>query len=438
MIPAIGLRQAAPVRLLCGTLLLSVLALSACDLDIENPNDPTEEEVLSNLEGIIALSVGMQGLFASSVEDFVLVPALVSDEWGTRSRALISYISLMTGENFDQGFEVVEAPFANAYAVIRSANNVLRTVPNLNAGAGLSAGMTSLAKLYKGMSLGMIIMQYERVPVNVSGSTPAPEPRAAVLDSVIALLESARADLQGVPDTALAGFRARVLGKGFDLDNTINAMLARYYLLAGKNAEAIAAADRVNLAKLSVLTYEGVTTNPIYSLSVVAQYVAGLRSFADQAEPGDKRPAYWLNLTAARPPANPADTVLVLFRKYAAPTDAFPVYLPDEMRLIKAEALARQGNLPAAIQLINQVRTQTSSAVDEPVAGLPPVTAATLTTQSAVLRQIAYERRYELYAQGLRWEDFRRLPQPVNNALAFTGFLPLPTQECQTNPAAGC
>ncbi|MBI4546171.1 MAG: hypothetical protein HY703_13315, partial [Gemmatimonadetes bacterium] len=49
-----------------------------------------------------------------------------------------------------------------------------------------------------------------------------------------------------------------------------------------------------------------------------------------------------------------------------------------------------------------------------------------------------YERRYELYAQGLRWEDFRRLPQPVNNALAFTGFLPLPTQECQTNPAAGC
>jgi hypothetical protein len=109
------------------------------------------------------------------------------------------------------------------------------------------------------------------------------------------------------------------------------------------------------------------------------------------------------------------------------------LYLPDEMKLIAAEAHARLGNLPQARILINQVRTQTSSTVDEPVAGLTARTDAQLATLDAVLRQIAYERRYELYMQGLRWEDTRRLPVTTSVTMEF---LPLPASECRTNTNA--
>src|SRR5688572_25291064 len=95
---------------------LTVLAAAAtlvvgCELDLENPNAVTEEVVLSDANGVIALAVGMQGQFAQSVEDFLVPVALVTDEWGTRSRSLLSYQSLLTGLSFENTYDVVNAPY---------------------------------------------------------------------------------------------------------------------------------------------------------------------------------------------------------------------------------------------------------------------------------------------------------------------------------------
>ncbi len=73
--------------------------------------------------------------------------------------------------------------------------------------------------------------------------------------------------------------------------------------------------------------------------------------------------------------------------------------------------------------------------MDQPAAGLPALTAADVPTQNALLQAIAYERRYELYEQGTRWEDMRRLPQPWNNTVVFD-YLPIPRSECLSNPNA--
>ena len=136
-------------------------------------------------------------------------------------------------------------------------------------------------------------------------------------------------------------------------------------------------------------------------------------------------------------PANPSDSIIKPLRKYSTPNEAFPLYLPDEMKLIRAEALARKNQLAEAAVLINQVRTQTSSGVDEPVAGLPTLPATALDTQQEVLAAIAYERRYELFMQGLRWEDTRRFGVALTTKPTFP-FLPLPLTECQVNPSSGC
>ena len=415
----------------------AALAGTACDLTLVNPNAPPEQTVLNTPDGLVALAVGMQAQYAGSVGDFVIPPSLTTDEWGTTTRSLIAYQSLLTGNNFDPSYAVVLAPWADAYRTIKSANNVLLYAPQVNLGPGLEAGMVSLAKLFKAMALGTIILQYQSVPVDVSGPAPVPQSRAVVLDTVLALLESARTDFTGVTAADLSGFTSRVLGTGFNVLNTIDAMRARYNLIAGQYQQAIDAADSVKPNVLSVFTYTAPAVNPIWDLGFSTAYVKVLKSFKDQAEAGDGRVAYWVDTTVAPTTGNP-DSLLLPLKKFSGQGDAYPVYLPDEMKLIKAEAFAQLGTLDSAAFYVNAVRTQASSPVDEPIANLPALDPATqLDTQAKLLAQIAYERRYELFEQGLRWEDTRRLGTALTTTPTLP-FLPTPLQECDANPAAGC
>ncbi|MDQ3515638.1 MAG: RagB/SusD family nutrient uptake outer membrane protein, partial [Gemmatimonadota bacterium] len=273
----------------------------------------------------------------------------------------------------------------------------------------------------------------EKVPITISDAS-VPQPRSVVMDTIFTLLESARADLATVTDAQLSEFRSQVVGTGFNQRATTDAMLARYYLMAARYNDAIAAADRVPLNVLSVFQYPDPNRNPIENLGIQLRYVAPLRSFVTQAEAGDRRPDYWVETNGPSLPANPPDTVLRPFRKYSTRNESFPVHLPDEMKLIKAEAFARTNRLAEALILINQVRTQTSSTVDEPVAGLPAIV---LVTQAEMLAEIAKQRRYELYEQGLRWEDTRRFGTAITTTPTFQ-WLPLPQRECDANPANPC
>lgn len=422
----------------CTAAVLATMVAS-CDLDLENPNAPTEEEIVTSRDGIIAAAVGMQALFGQSIDDWVVTNSLVTDEWGTRSIALISYISLFTGDNFDEAYDVVLQPYSRTYQVVNSANIVLGGVQNLSLGVGMEAGLTALANLFKGMALGFAYQQYEELAVDVDPAGAPTVPRAEVLDSVIAHLERARTAFASVPAAELTEFNSRVLAPGINLPNTIDAMLARYYLFDARHAEAIAAADRVNQTVLSELRYPPPTINPVRNLAFGLNYVGGLlRGFARQAQPGDARVQYWLDTLAATQPANPPDTLLKPLKKYSGVNEPFPLYLPDEMKLIKAEALTRQGgagNFAAAAALVNEVRTDNAAQVDEPTAAMLPLLPTALDTEAELLDEIAYQRRYELYEQGLRWEDTRRLGTARTTTPTFS-FLPLPRQECVTNPIA--
>lgn len=425
-------RAAARARL-AAALLGGVLA-GACSLDKTNPNAPSEGDVISNSEGMITLAVGLQSQYADNVNIFLRAPELVTDEWGTRPVALAADQSLVNG-NPDPTFGVVSDPFAAAYRIARTADILVANAGSAEVGLGngLRAGITALAKTFKAMALGNLTLQYAQLP---AGASPGalPLPRAQVQDSVLALLESARTDLASVPDSSLTGFRSRVLGSGIDLRNTIDAMLARYYLFRGRYSEALAAAQRVSPTVLSQLTYPNPGLNPVYNYSAVSRYTGARKSFFTEADPADQRPAYWA-IRAAGQPGLP-DSVFD-FRKYGGRNDAYPLYLPDEMTLIQAEVYARQNNLPQARALVNAVHTDNTAQVDEPVAGLPALTDEQLATQEDILAQILYERRYELFAQGVRWEDLRRL-SPYTDKRPSIEFLPYPQSECDVNPANPC
>jgi starch-binding outer membrane protein, SusD/RagB family len=424
-------------------LVVGVLA-TGCDtsLDLVNPNAPTEAEVLNNLDGILALSLGMQEQYASSILTYVRAPALVTDEWSTRTAALAADQALVAGGAIDPSFGVVSAPYFATYRVARSANNILAAAPTLGLAPGLERGLTSTARLFKAMALGMAAMHYERLPIDASIEGAPIVPRAEVFAEVIRLLEAARADLQTVTDAELTTFRNRGLTPNFDLRNTVDAMLARYYLYTGQNQQALTAANRVNLSSVSVFTFPDPSRNPINNYAYGSPYVFPLRSFVTEAEPGDHRVPFWVDTTAAPQTGNPPVQVQA-FQMFAGRNDVFHAYLPGEVMLIKAEAHARLGQLPEARTQINLVRTKSQvgtvpGAVGAlPGAQLPALTAEQLPDLNSILRQIAYERRYELFSQGLRWEDLRRLGTQAGRQ-PRSAFLPLPESECRSNPNAGC
>ena len=434
--------------LLCG-------GAAGCSLDLTNPNSPPEEVVLTTPDGIFALANGMQGQYAGTgvgtgmILNRVRASALVTDEWGTTSRALAADRSLLTGQGVDASFGVVTGPYSTAYRVLRSANLLLENAPLVFEGPGTQTGIVAMAKTFKAMTLGDLILLYPKVAINPAiGGNPL-QPRAVVLDSIVALLESARADLATVTPAQLADFRSRVQGNGYDLGNVVNAMLARYYLLQGKYQLAIDAATKVNLGTVSTFTYPDPIRNPIWGYGYSLQYVAGRNTFVTEADSfkvdsagtlvtrRDLRPAYWLRTDQATFTGNPGIALRNL-RRFQDKNETYPIYLPDEMRLIRAEALTRLGQFGPAATLVNQVRTQSSTTLDEPVAGLPALPAEALDTEAELLTEIVKQRRYELYQQGLRWEDLRRLAPYAGGKVPTLQYLPIPLSECLYNPGSAC
>lgn len=437
----LGTSGAQGMRIRIGaTVLALALVAAGCELDLANPNAPTEEEVLSDVDGIISLGVGMQDQYAGSIHTYIRAPALVTDEWGLKPAALFCDELLLTGEGNTQLSTCgnVSGPYTVTYRVIRSANRLIENAPNIERlSPATRTGIVAVAELFKAMALGGAILNFEQVAVDADPEGSPVQPRDAVLEQIISLLESARARLQGVSDADLGTLRSRVLASGIHLRGTIDAMLARYYLIDGQYQQAIDAADRVDPTVLSAFEYSSTDVNPIWNYSVAANYTAGLRSFVDDAESGDQRPAFWVVTDPDQTEVGQPDSLITPLAQYTTRHDPYPVYLPDEMKLIKAEAYTRLNNLAAARTLVNEVRTQAESSVEEPVANLPALTDEELATADDLLRQIAYERRYELYMQGLRWEDMRRLGSYIDHAPTLE-YLPFPDAECQRNPQVSC
>ncbi|MEP6729602.1 MAG: hypothetical protein ABJE10_03135, partial [bacterium] len=69
---------------------LAALALSGCELNLQNPNAPTESQVTTSVDGVIALATGLQGRFATSYGAYAYTAGLVTDEFAATSAALIS------------------------------------------------------------------------------------------------------------------------------------------------------------------------------------------------------------------------------------------------------------------------------------------------------------------------------------------------------------
>ncbi len=403
---------------------LAVAAMSSCDLNVTNPNAATEAGVLTTAAGIRALAIGVQGRTGNALEESIFIPGIVSGELGntnatqSQTRDLQRFPTPSANTVIEEtNFEVLDLWVKN-YAVVKSSNDIIDNIDRVGFAPGTRAGVLALAKLHKAIAFGRLIEAFQAIPID-NVAQPSFADRATVLAEILSLLASARTDATGTPLST--EFTGTILAPGFDLLNTTRAMQARYSLAAGNYADALAFANEVPGSATSVVAFTALDRNPLRDPFHGIQYFGAIASYRTDAEPGDTRVDANTTTTAMSAFGGAS---LVRTNVYLTDATPIPLFTQDELSLIRAEAYARGTpvRLAEAIAEINVVRVR---------AGLPQRTIVDLPTQQAVLDEIYRQRRYSLFALGLRWADQRRFGRIAEAKVAY---LPYPLAERSTNP----
>ena len=414
--------------------LVALGALPACSLDVANPNSADEERVLTSREGLLAAAIGMQQYYAASVlNTATLTPGVTSGEAAVVS-TFLNLIELQQGAGALNGTNGnVVALWSRPFRVIAAADQILASTGSVTMSPGTKSGLEAVARLYKAMSLGILAQNFEQAPIS-SGQTPTFVPRAQVFAEAIRLL--AAAETQLVATAPSPEFTTTGLVPGIDLLNTVRAYKARYLLFSGQNQPAADAAATVSASAKSEFRYDAQTSNPVYASSVATRDYAPRDNLGLAAvQAGDQRLEFYVDViagTSVTPFNLPVDRFDGFWK---AATTPIPAYLPDEMRLIRAEAFARLDRLPEAVAELNAVRTQAPAADPFGVGGGLPAFAST--SKPAILDAIYYERAVELYLQGMRLEDNRRFGYAAPETPGATRtrtFYPYPNAERDNNP----
>jgi hypothetical protein len=431
-------------RFVLFSLLASLLLTAGCDLELTNPNAATEEEALTDAEGLKALTVGVQRTYATeTLPSAILVPGVTSREVAINT-TFQNLIELETGgPDLPSNNASVNGLWSNAYEVVGASEQILASLEGVQLPAAERNAVRATALTFKALALGIVAQNFEQGPVETRRSEDAPfRPRQEVFAEALRLLEEAEAALNRDGGAAV-GADAGIVAPGLDLAATVSAYQARYALFAGRYEDAITAANATPTDVRSTLPYDDQANNPIWNDLVLAEEYAPRDNFGrpGATDSTDERLTFYLVPADSQSTPNelPVDGIDAFFD---GRTDDIPLFLPGEMALIRAEAKLRAG-APASevVDEIDAVRTKTPS---EDVFGvgadLPPYSGAT--TDAALETEILRQRRAELFMQGLGLEDRRRLgpdlsPTDAENAGPFTrtrNFYPYPQQERINNP----
>ncbi len=414
--------------------ILGLLAVifSSCKLEVTNPNAATDQQVLTTREGIIALSIGLRQFYSTTVlSNTMLTPCVTAREL----KGIATFTNTLEVEaggttlptangNILSYWSAMQREMAMCESVISSAPAVPTLEPTI------LSGIMGQAYLFKAMSLAQLAMAFEQANINTSTTAAVTfVPRAAVFAEALRLLDLGIAAVIANPPSA--AFTANVAGPDFDLKNTLYAMEARIHMMAGNYQKSLDNANLVDLSKASRFTYTTLSPNPLFTLYKITISYRPRENFGLPVglyEAGDQR--YNFYFTTPKTVIN-ADTVVTMTGFAASQTTSIPVFLTDEIKLLKAEAILRlNGSLTDALAQINAVRTQTSGDLFGVNAALPAFSGAV--SKDNLLLEVYKQRCAELYLSGLKWEDTRRFNRPAppaNTTERNRIFYPFPDQE---------
>jgi len=424
------------------TLVGSLTLLSAC-----NVLDQESEVLILNENAITDAASAESAL--NGLYDALQSGSLYGGRWAMASELLANNARAAAFQQFwaelDRGIVPtanahVEDAYVAAYRAVVTANAILAAVPDLSGMTESEKGrLTGTAHFVRGLVFFELLRRHGEFWDQSSAFgvalplVPATEiveiPRSSVAETytqIVSDLETAISSLSDQGD------------KFYASQGAAEAILARVRLYEGNYAEA----ERLATAVIDNGSYSLLADyNEVYTVENSAEAIFEIEfTLQDQN--------IWADDMYLTPPEVAVSTDLVSFfnargeaergllfedlggivrcTKYGNSPDADGentlVARLSEMYLIRAEALAMQGATTDALPDLNELRNR---------AGMPDLSPASVSSESALVNTLLDERRAELAFEGHYWFDLVRLGQMESTLSldAFRRILPIPQRE---------
>jgi hypothetical protein len=388
-------------------ILIVSVSFTSCNEEFLDATKPSQEQILNSRDGLIGATNGLQQLWSTSRISPVYT-IITANGFTTNELRLINAGNAEEGELSIGGVSLTAKNgltnnlWSQCLVINAESQKIIDNI-NVITLESEKASILTHASIYKAMALGTLIQFYESVPLKTMKNAPF-NSRAEVLAEVITTLKSTEPYL-----TNANGFTGLI--GGIKYKNTVNALLARYYLMSNNYEKTIDHANLVDLTSKSTFTFDAVSNNPIAFNSILTNNVY---------QPIDKT----FGLPSSLAPISTDGRIDFYITTSSSPTTAagffnsnikaIPLYLPGEILLIKAEAYARKTPNQLAEAKIELDKVLTKTAANDAFgigANLPPYTG--LLNQSSLLTEIYRNRCIELYMSGLKLEDTRRFSRPT-------------------------
>ncbi len=420
-----------------------LLSAAGCKKEYFNPSSASEDQIVKDVDGLIALCNGLQYRWSVGRQSpAYTVP--VADALATKG------LVVLNAGNADEGFLAAGGnSVASSNAIVtniwtqcqltkRSADIILANADALGS-AGDKAGITAYASIFRALALGTMAQFFEKTTI-ASAENAQFVDRSDALREAVETLKKAETTYKAVAAADLANFNSKIAG-GIDVLNTIYALTARYKVMQGGNNDAVLYAGLVDQTKKSEFKYDDLTRNPIFDVAFgnvnVVQPTDSTLGLAGALapNPADKRLLFYLK--SKTPSAGGVYTGTGFWKANSSPV---PLYLPGEMTLIIAEEHARFGTVNDAVTKLNELLTKTADAYGIG-AGLAAYSGPM--DKDAVLAEIYRQRRIELFMSGMGLEDCRRFGRPapsidggnlINASERNRVWFPYPNAERDNNP----
>jgi hypothetical protein len=404
-------------------LLVGALGLGACNFDIANPNAPDPLAENPSRPDVAGAATGLLAGTRVDLADWVLDAAILGREAYRFDGSDPRFTTELLQGPLDPGGNAFGGDHWNEpYANIRRAKELLAVI---NTAEELSAeeqsAVSGFARTFQALEFLNVVNGHtqDSIPIDVVGDVTAPpapfRSHADAMNEIVALLDQGRVDLQAggtaFPFTLPNGLTGFNTPESFIRFN--RALRARVAVYLNDFAGALTALGESFIdpaAPLTLGVYIDHGTGPGDFANPLAQNPQVGENFVHPSMETDAQlqlsgalDQRFLDKVVERPARSVGSGAGQLssdlgWTRYSTPSTPIPIIRNEELILLRAEANIGIGNLVAATDDINLIRTTSGR--------LAPIPA--LATPEAALDELLYNKRYSLmYEGGHRWLDAR-------------------------------
>ena len=377
------------------------------------------------------VAVGLQRVYtlgrAATLYNLVTINGLLTNELIVVNTGNTAEVQLAAGgTNVDGNNSVLTTFWTNCNKTIYDADKVIDNAKNL-ADKNYASGLIAYSSIFKAMSIADMAQFWEKVPAGI-GTNITFIDRVDGFKKAITVIDEA---INTIAANAVSSSFLSSIPAGIDINNTLNALKARYSLYAGLYAQALTAANLVDITKKSTFNFDPLSLNPLFEVATSTNNVVQPKDSTLGLVPAlapalsDGRIPFYTSLNTSIAPRYRING----FGNAAA--TAFPVYLPGEIILIKAECYARANDSTTSKTFLNAVITKTAASDPFGIGANQPAVNS-FGSDAALLDEIYRQRCIELFMSGQKLEDMRRFGRPTTERKR--NFLPYPLRERDNNP----